>query len=257
VKISKENIFSARFRSRVRQYCLTLAIGMAGCSSPASNEPYTNLKLNEIRQAPGGQLALIYNEKHGRPPGQRVFLANAKEIDRDLSVALDDMKKNQGYGETFAGGVILHRRKAADGVSPDIYWMQLDPFELTGDWTPPLSEPASSAEAVAQSLPLQPAPPSANSTQPSSTLATNSLPELRAKPAQPDQHFLWQTASGPVDTTVSAQPLIGVNPHNNFLDRTGQVIGGGLLLTAFGAGLALAVIGDLHDHCYPHPFYHP
>lgn len=53
-----------------------VAGGTTGCSSSNQNYTYGKVTLNEIRQTPGGRLALIYEEKLGQPPGQRVFLVN-------------------------------------------------------------------------------------------------------------------------------------------------------------------------------------
>jgi len=229
---------------------------MSGCSSPDSNEPYTNLKLTEIRQAPGGQLALIFDEKRGQPPGQRVFLTDSKEMNRDLNVAMKEMSEDKRFGETFAGGVILHQRKSVDGISPDTFWIQLDPFELTGTWTPPLSEPALPAASVAKSFPTtsNPSELQAGPIQSISLPIASSLTDLRITPVKPEQHFLWQTASGPFETSVSAQPLILSGPHNNLPECAGHVVRGGIFLAAFGGILALEVLASSHGG-YPYPYY--
>jgi hypothetical protein len=229
---------------------------MAGCSTSDANSPYSNLKLNEIRQAPGGQLALIFTEKRGQPPGHRVYLTNAKEINRDLTVAWADMKNNPGYGETFAGGVILHRRKAPDGVSPDTFWMQLDPFELSGNWTPPLAEPGMTQAAVDQWLPLQPelAEPSVSSTE----IATPIIPppSIHTAAMKPDQHFLWETDLGAYETAVSAQPIISVNPNNSFAEKSGRTLLGGAVLLVAIPVIALAIVAESRDDCPPKPVCH-
>jgi len=258
MNIQRKYIFTSPSHRTASLLCLMAASWMAGCSSPDANETYTNLKLNEIHQAPGGQLALIFDEKRGQPPGQRVFLADSKETDRDVHVAMEEITADKRFGETFAGGVILHRRKAMDGVSPDTFWIQLDPFELTGTWAPSLSEPALPPATVAESLPLE-----SNSTitliLPGQTLLppiTPSLPDVRFVAAKPEQHFLWQTANGIYETSVSAQPLIHVDQHPSMSKQTRQVLGDGIFLAAYGGVLALAVWEDLHDDCHPDYSHH-
>ncbi len=193
------------FRFSLISLLLGLGLLGVGCSSPQTKYPYNTVRLTEIRQSPSGQLALIYNIAPERTPGQRVFLPDVAILTHCVSTALAEIKANPGYGETFSGGLVLHRKFSETQRGAEDYWIELDPFALTGTWLPPLDQPALSVGAALSALPL-------------SFNATKNL-------ALPDEKFLWQTGAGPFDTTVTGHPLFQPNRRDTFTGKTEAVFG--------------------------------
>ncbi len=214
-----------------------------GCSSPDSKYPYNALQLSEVRQSDTGQLALIYNTAPERTPGQRVFLVDDTVINHCVSTALQDIKASPGYGEAFSGALVLHRRVSQTVIGAEDYWLELDPFAIAGAWLPPLDQSPLPAGAALSALPP-------------SYRTANSL-------ALPNEHFVWRTEAGPLETTVSNIPLFQPNRRDTLMGKTEAVLGGTVEVVGGVAlvGAVLAVECLSHgqfDLNYPlHPVHHP
>jgi hypothetical protein len=207
------------FRSRAALFLGGLAlVCFAGCSSPDARFPYNALRLDEVRQSSTGQLALIYNTAPERTPGQRVFLVDESALNRNVITAVNDLRESPGHAEAFSGGLILHRNLSLTQPGPEKYWVQLDPFALTGTWTPPLDQPPLPLGAAIAALPA--------SFFPTQTLVSG------------NEDFMWQTVEGPLDTTVSGTPLFQPNRRDTLSGKTEAVLGG----TTIAVG-TVAVVG--------------
>jgi hypothetical protein len=230
-------------------FCLLALTGLAGCSSPDSKYPYNGLRFSEVRQSPSGQLALIYHTAPERTPGERVFLVDETTLTRNIITAVNDLREKPGYGETFAGGLILHRNLSLTQPGTEKYWVELDPFALTGTWVPSLDKAALPPGTAAATLP-------ASFNAPQTVVLGN-------------ENFLWQTVEGPFDTSVSRQPLFQPNRRDTLTGKTEAALGA----TTIVVGTA-AVVGtvftleylchspfDLSYPCPPqppfpsHPYY--
>jgi len=210
---------------------------VTGCSSPDSKFPFNQLRLNEVRQSSSGQLALIFNTVPERTPGQRIFLVDEKVLHHNISSALQDIHDNPGYTEAFSGGLILHRNHSLTQPGPQTFWIELDPFALSGAWIPRLDQPTLPPNTAASALPASFNPPQ--------TVVSG------------NENFLWQSAAGPFDTTVSRQPLFMPNRRDTLTGKTEAVLGGTTIVAAYAAlvGTVFAVeylSRGAYDLSYPY-----
>ncbi len=226
-----------------------------GCySAPESSYPSSILSLREIRQAPTGQLALIYDQPRSYSPGQRVFFVDRTTLNQQVSLALDEIKSHQGLGEALSGSVVLHRTHSLNPDGKETFWAELDPYTLPGNWMPPLTEPAMTPEALVQSLPASFIPSAEPQYQTGQPLGIQQLasPQPRAIIAKPGDHFLWLTISGPLDASVANLTLFP--PHHDSIGaKLGRVAEGTAefaVATAVVVGVVtLDILGlEYHPH---------
>ena len=227
---------------------------LAGCSSaPEANYPYTTMTLREIRQAPTGQLALIYDQQKPAPAGQRVYFVDQNTLNRSVAAALEEIKATRGSSESFSGSVVVHRTQAQDAHGQDVFWAELDPYTLPGTWMPLLTEPALTPAALAEAL-----PPSFNaphlSTQPIDNQSFSSLtPPII--PTRPGQHFIWLTADGPLDASVADHSLFAPHHNDTFSGKVERVVGGTITVVVGTVVVAGVVALELFvNRCPPHDF---
>ena len=233
MNFSSKNI-STFFRTSFVCILSVLALATAsGCSSPDSNPPYNAMRLAEVHQSATGQLALIYHTAPERSPGERIFLVDDTTLTRNIITAVNDLREKPGFGETFSGGLILHRNLSLTHPGTEKYWVELDPFALTGKWLPPLDQPALPLDAV---IPVLPASFSATQTQ-----------------VPPNHDFTWQTAEGPFDTTVSRQPLFLPNRRDTLTGKTEAVLGATTIVV--GGAIVVGTVFALEYLCHGQPEY--
>jgi hypothetical protein len=242
---------------------LAAACFAVGCSSaPEAARPYATLQLTEIRQSAVGQLALVYDQQKPQPPGQRLYLVDQNVLGHNVSAALAEIKAHPGYGETFSGSVVMHRTYVRNTQGDEVFWAELDPFTLPGTWLPPLSLPPLPIGDVAQALPPSfnaPAGP-APAPNPPNSVPLNPLVMTPAF-ARPNEHFIWLTADGPLETSVPSRTLFPPPYGETFggkaekvLGGTVAVVGGAIIITGV---VALDILLDNHyDYPYPHRYAH-
>ena len=243
-----------RWPSPLSWLVLGLALVAGGCASPTdSTQPYAALKLSDIRQASNGQIALIYNQQKPQPPGQRLYIVDQNVLGHNVSTALVEIKSHPGYGETFASSVVVHRTYVHNNQGDEVFWVELDPLTLPGTWIPSLTLPPLPTGATEQALPATfhgstfPVPISAvNSATPSPAMAQFSW-------AAPNQHFIWMTADGPLETSVSSRTLFPPPYGDTWGGRAEKVIGGTVAIVgglAYITGVvALDILIDSRIHC--------
>jgi len=226
-----------------------------GCSSSAeSGYSSSVLVLREIHETPTGQLALIYDQSRTYSPGQRAFFVDQLALDRNVSAALEEIKSNLGRGEALSGSVILHRTHSLNSKGEETFWAELDPYNLPGNWMPPLTEPALTPEALVQSLPASFTPSAVPPGQPpqQADIQPFATPDTQAFIVKPGDHFLWLTNSGPLDTSVANLTLFPPH-HDSVGSKFGRVVEGTAefaVATAVVVGVVTLDIFGLEYHSH-------
>ncbi|HTB63991.1 MAG TPA: hypothetical protein VK737_10435 [Opitutales bacterium] len=199
---------------------------LTGCSSSSNpSHPTTILTLTEIRQSSNGELALVYDEQKAQQTGQRLYIVDPNALGKNLQTALNEIQTHPGYGETFSGAVVMHRRFSNDTFGQDSFWVELDPYQLPGAWLPAATLPPLPPSAVAQTLPASfqvyagLAPDNALASPLNSTSPVIPPVTFAISPARPNEHFIWRSPAGPLDTAISQQPLIQKSNHRKFWDK--------------------------------------
>lgn len=236
----------------LRLLALGVVGGAAGCSStPDSTLPYATLKLTAIRQSPAGQLALVYDQQKPQPPGQRLYVVDQNVLGHEVSAALNEIKAHPGYGETFSGCVVIHRTYVYNTRGDEVFWAELDPFTLPGTWIPPLAQPPLPTDAAARALPE-------SFRTPAAPAAVTNAPEMTPSAlAQPNEHFIWLTANGTLETSIPRRTLFPPAYADTFSGNAEKVIGGtvaviGGLAIVTGV-VALDILLDTH---YPYSYHY-
>ncbi len=216
---------SRRFLPVLHAFFLAALGCLAGGCSTSSDATYFGpvLNLREVREAPTGQLALIYDQPRPNPTGERVFFVDQNSLGLNLSSALSEIRANPGYGQATSGSIVVHRTHAQDAQGKEVFWAELDPFSLPGNWMPPLSEPPMSPYGLAQALPDSYNPPTTPPPQFAQQPGIQLLTDATASPqsAKPGAHFTWFTLDGPMDTTVPSQTLFPPS-HVSFASKLGR-----------------------------------
>jgi hypothetical protein len=197
---------------------------------------------------------LVYNEHKAQQTGQRLYIVDQSALGKNLQTALNEIQTHPGYGATFSGAVVMHRKFSNDTLGQDSFWVELDPYQLPGAWLPALPLPPLTPDAVARALPPSfyayagPAP------APAPAPALNNAPPdrppgvLAIAPMPPNEHFIWRSSLGPFDTAISPQPLIQKSNRRVFWDKAEAFADGTITVLT----VAAVVGAELALDCVPY-----